>query len=163
MTAPSITAVTPAITIVVYGTPVPQGSKRLGRNRSTGKAIVLEDNKDTAPWREHVGWAARKALTAAGQAKPLDVPLKVQVTFVMPKPASAPKRRRTWPSTKPDIDKLQRAVFDAMTASGVWREDSRVQKVSAEKVYPGEPFEHGEALETPGVIVHIWPVGEVTL
>jgi Holliday junction resolvase RusA-like endonuclease len=45
------------------------------------------------------------------------------------------------PATKPDLDKLQRAVGDALcpsTGPGVLREDSRIVKwLSPEKVYAG--------------------------
>lgn len=152
---------TPVFTATVNGVPIPQGSKRIGRNRRTGKPILVEDNPETAPWRNHVTEVAGMIARNIRLPEPLDGPLRVRLTFTMPKPASAPKRRRTWPHTKPDVDKLTRAVHDALTDAGVWREDSRVQHVSAEKVYPGEPAHHGEALDRPGVQITVWRVEDV--
>lgn len=43
-------------------------------------------------------------------------------------------------TTKPDADKLERATWDAITASGVWRDDSQVAHSLKTKCYvaPGE-------------------------
>ncbi|WPM94370.1 RusA-like Holliday junction resolvase [Arthrobacter phage Cupello] len=79
---------------------------------------------------------------AALRAEVLDCPVRVDLTFYMPRPAghfrqdgtlraSAPK----WPAVKPDIDKLERAVFDAITAAGVWADDSRAVVVAKSKQY----------------------------
>lgn len=149
--APSTTP----ITITVYGTPAPQGSKKIGRIRGTGKRILIEDNARTKPWREHVAECARIATL---RQPTIDAPVRVQITFTIPKPDRAPKRRRTWPATKPDVDKLTRAVFDSLKDAGVIREDSRVVHVSAEKVYPNEPAVHSEALPRPGVQITLWEV-----
>lgn len=149
---------TPAITIVAYGVPAPQGSMKVVRSR-TGKAVPVCDNAATMPWRDSIGWAARRACTIAGISSPLDEPLRVRATFTMPKPLRAPKRRRSFPATKPDVDKLQRAAFDALTHI-VWVDDSRIVHVSAEKVFPGEPGVHGEALLSPGVQITVWRIAE---
>ncbi len=39
---------------------------------------------------------------------------------------------------KPDIDNLVKAVMDAMTFAGVWRDDSLVWNVHATKIYAGK-------------------------
>jgi Holliday junction resolvase RusA-like endonuclease len=49
--------------------------------------------------------------------------------------ASAPK----FVAVKPDVDKLIRAVLDALTDAGVFRDDSRVVQVSATKIYADKP------------------------
>nr|DAN37658.1 MAG TPA: Endodeoxyribonuclease RusA [Caudoviricetes sp.] len=63
----------------------------------------------------------------------------------MPKP-----KRPRWdvPAVKPDLDKLTRAVFDALTDAGVWRDDSRVVDMRVTKRY-----EDAEAV--PGVWVEV--------
>jgi crossover junction endodeoxyribonuclease RusA len=146
----------PPISITAYGTPIPQGSKRIGRNRRTGKPNLIDDNAETRPWRQHVTTCAQ--LTTRLPV-PIDAPVRVQLTFTMPKPATAPKRRRSWPATKPDVDKLTRAIFDSLQDAGIIREDSRVVHVSAEKVYPDEPGIHCEALPRPGVQITLWRIG----
>ena len=60
-------------------------------------------------------------------------PVRVHVSFYLPKPKSAPKR--TIPHVKkPDIDKLMRAILDALKGV-VWTDDSQVTSISATKDY----------------------------
>lgn len=113
----------------VRGTPVPQGSIRsLGKGRPSihGNAGRL------LPWREHVQHEAERALAGAG---PMEGPVEVILDFWLPKPASAPKRKPVWPVKRPDLDHLVRAVADACTAAGVWRDDSQIVALSATKTY----------------------------
>lgn len=126
----------PLVTVNVTGEPVPQGSKRIGRagGRSSGRPILIDDNAaELEPWRGAVAW---KASAAWRRRPPLDEPLAVVVSFTLPRPPSV--RSRVWPYVKPDLDKLVRAVFDGMTEGGVWRDDSRVCRLTTEKSY-GEP------------------------
>lgn len=122
-----------ALTVTVLGSPVPQGSMRsLGPRR-----MVHSNAEKLRPWRDLVAWHLRQEMTAAGMAEPWDEPVVVTVTFVLSRPASAPRRR--WaPDRKPDIDKLLRAALDALTASGVVADDARVVHVQMSKVY-GQP------------------------
>lgn len=145
--------------IVVYGTPGPQGSKKF-LGTFTGKdgrthAKLGESSKKVRPWRQDVKGAAE--VVRAGAA-PLDCPLSVRMVFTMPKPVSAPKRKRTWPMRTPDLSKLCRSTEDALTQAGVWRDDARVVNYERlAKVFPGED---PEALEAPGVRIEIKPVVE---
>lgn len=133
--------------IVVYGLPAPQGSKRFLGVRG-GKGILVESSKRVKPWRELV-WAAA---VAARQGPPIDAPIMCRMIFTLPKPASAPKRRQTWPCKTPDLSKLIRSTEDALTNAGVWKDDARVVECVAAKRYPGE----GEgALDAPGVVIEI--------
>jgi Holliday junction resolvase RusA-like endonuclease len=75
----------------------------------------------------------------------LDDPCEVAITFHHPRPAahygtgrnagtlkpSAP----TWKGTAPDIDKLTRAVLDALTASRVIRDDARVARLVVDDLW----------------------------
>jgi crossover junction endodeoxyribonuclease RusA len=63
---------------------------------------------------------------------PLPGPVAVELEFVMPRPSATPKRRTPPAVKKPDVDKLIRAVFDALTKV-VWTDDSVVTAVSASK------------------------------
>lgn len=139
-----------SIEIVVYGIPGPQGSKRFVGVSKAGRGVMVESSKRVKPWREAVHAAA---LAVRNGADPLDCPLSVRMIFTMPKPASAPKRRRTWPMRTPDLSKLIRSTEDALTTSGLWRDDARVVEYQrAAKVFPGED---PEALEAPGVRITI--------
>jgi Holliday junction resolvase RusA-like endonuclease len=148
--------------LVVRGRPAPQGSKR-GVARTTGKGADLkivgirqiEMSPHVGVWRDDVKAAAETRIGLTGH-KPWDCPLRVRMVFTVRKPASAPKRRRTWPGTMPDLSKLCRSTEDALTAAGVWKDDARVVEYTRlAKVYPGED---PEALEVPGVRISVEPV-----
>ena len=130
--------------ITVYGTPGPQGSKR-----HVGNGRMIESSSKVKPWREAVVWAARE------NGQKIAGPVGVSIVFTLPKPASAPKRRTTWPGRKPDIDKLVRSTFDALSTAGTFEDDARVVDLRATKVYPGEGF---GALDVPGCLIHLWAV-----
>jgi crossover junction endodeoxyribonuclease RusA len=126
--------------VTVYGKPVTQGSKV--RTRWS----MRDDNAERLrPWREAVKQAALDAV--AGRDR-LDGPVSVAVVFSFDPPKSAPKCRRVWPTTRSsgDVDKLVRAVFDALTDAGVWRDDSQVVRLTASKVHVGDPW----SLHIPG-------------
>ena len=119
------------IEFFVPGKPAPQGSKK-----HVGRGILVEASKELGPWRERV------ALAAAGHAKELiQKPEEVIVTlgFVLPRPASAPKTKRALASKRPDVDKLARAILDAIT-DVVIEDDSQVVSLLAIKriANPGE-------------------------
>jgi len=121
------------ITVFIAGTPAPQGSKRLGfaGRGNGGRPIILDDSKRTKPWRSDIRSAL---LTPDGQpAEHFDGPVHVEMVFVMPRPKSAPKRTTPPATKKPDLDKLARAVLDAVSSAGVWRDDSQVITMQAGK------------------------------
>lgn len=131
--------------IVVYGNPAPQGSKKFV-GIVNGHGMMVESSKKVKPWRQDVKAAA---IAVRNGSAPLDGPLVARMVFTVPKPASAPKRRRTWPDKKPDVSKLVRSTEDALTDAGIWRDDARVVEYErVAKVFPGED---PEALEVPGV------------
>lgn len=133
------------LVITVHGEPAPQGSKR-----HVGGGRMVESSAKVKPWREAVKYTALDT-----HPEVLDGPLCVEVTFTLRKPASAPKRRTTWPQRKPDLDKLLRSTFDALSDAGVWVDDAQVVEVTARKVYPDEGV---DALSHPGALIRIWPV-----
>jgi crossover junction endodeoxyribonuclease RusA len=127
-----------ALEVFVPGRPAPQGSKT-PRGRLGGHVQLVESSKTVGPWRQTVAYTAAQVFVGP----PLDGPLLVRLGFVMPRPAATPKRRTPPAVKKPDVDKLARAVFDALT-SVVWRDDSQVVDVHATKRL-------AELDETPGV------------
>lgn len=136
--------------IVVYGTPAPQGSKKFVGLSKSGHGVMIESSKKVKPWRQDVKAAA---LEARAGAAPLDGPLIVRMVFTLPKPASAPKRRRIWPMRKPDVSKLARSTEDALTEAGIWSDDARVVEYERlAKVFPGED---SEALDSCGCVIEI--------
>jgi Holliday junction resolvase RusA-like endonuclease len=98
-----------SIRIVVYGSPAPQGSKSFKGLAKSGRAILAESSKEVRPWRQDVKMAAEQLRAELGLAV-LDEPLLVRMTFTLPKPLSAPKRRVVFPSKLPDLSKLVRSA-----------------------------------------------------
>lgn len=136
----------------VMGFPAPQGSKR-----HVGGGRMIESSKKVKPWREDVRFAAMNTMGQASHAigvpwSPLAGPLRIRVVFTLPKPKSAPKRARTYPSRKPDLDKLLRSTFDAIGSAGLWGDDAQVVEVVGIKAFPNE---HPEALSAPGARIHV--------
>lgn len=134
--------------IIVYGIPGPQGSKKFLGFRG-GKGIMVESSPKVKPWREAVKHAAREALV---DMPCILGPLRVRMTFTLPKPKSAPKSRRTYPDKKPDLSKLIRSTEDALTDIGAWEDDARVVDLVAGKRYPNEGL---DALDRPGVVISV--------
>lgn len=128
----------------VYGIPGPQGSKR-----HVGGGRMIESSKKVKPWREAVRWSA---VEARGTNPPMEGPLSVLLVFTLPKPLNAPKTRQTFPMRKPDIDKLVRSTFDALTEAGVWIDDAQVIDLLTAKRFPNEG---SDALDAPGVRVTV--------
>lgn len=122
-----------SLQITALGVPIPQGSTKAFMPRGARLPVVTADNARTKPWRQAIVDASREQMEGR---RPIDGPVELRVVFYMPRPKSAPKRV-TEPSAKPDLDKLVRAVGDALTAAGVWADDSRVVFVAARKVYAG--------------------------
>lgn len=125
--------IAPALSVWVSGTPAPQGSlKAFVRGK---RAIITSANKHTMPWRATV----RQQLIDAGHGRELlDSPVRIVMEFYMPRPKghygkkglrmSAPP----YPTVKPDLDKLERAVLDALTGVVLW-DDARVVEIHSKK------------------------------
>ena len=133
----------------VEGTPVPQGSKNVYVRG--GRAVLVDANPRLKSWRAAVRAAAEEAIAGEGW-ETLDEPCRVYLGFTMPRP-----QRPRWdvPAVKPDLDKLTRAVLDALTDAGVWRDDSRVVGLEVTKRYA-----LGEGA-TPGVWVAVMGLSEM--
>ncbi|MFC0677508.1 RusA family crossover junction endodeoxyribonuclease [Lysobacter korlensis] len=141
-----------AINLEVFGSPAPQGSKSF-KGIHGGRAVLAESSKKVRPWRMDVKACAEAFARDCVDLLPLDAPLRVSMVFTLPKPLSAPKRRRTYPCRLPDLSKLARSTEDALTDAGLWRDDARVVEYARlAKVYPGEDV---DALASPGVRIRI--------
>lgn len=113
------------ISFYVNGIPAPQGSKK-----HVGKGIMVEVSKKLKPWRNAVSAAA---VVANKNHVKFDGPLRIDVTFYMPRPQS--RKKDKYHSVMPDIDKLLRSTFDALTKSELITDDARFSSVHAEKKY----------------------------
>lgn len=131
--------------IFVPGEPVAQGSMKIvpGGAGGRGRLVPSGKGKKVEKWRAEI---AKAAVDAHWHLHPvLNEPVRVVLNFVMPRPLyhfttkglrpNAPNRH----AKKPDLDKLCRAVLDALTQGGVWRDDSQVCSLEAYKTYGNEP------------------------
>ena len=126
----------------VRGLPIPQGSSRAWLVK--GKPFITTTAKGLPTWRRLVADVAQRF----APAEPWAGPVGVELEFGIPKPKSAPKRRRVWPDKRPDIDKLTRAVLDALSYV-IFADDSQVVRLRASKDYGA-----------PGVVVEVHRVLE---
>jgi crossover junction endodeoxyribonuclease RusA len=120
------------LTIRVRGLPIPQGSKRLGTHPITKRAMLIDVNGPALRrWRNAVRTAARN--TAGPHWKPLSGPVALTAHFWMPRPAV--RAGVHYADRKPDLDKLLRAILDALTGVA-YDDDSQVVTITAAKTYP---------------------------
>jgi crossover junction endodeoxyribonuclease RusA len=130
------------------GHPVTQGSKRaFVRN---GRPILTEQSGDRLRlWRHVIATTARET----AHLGPHDGPVQVHLFFRLERPASTPKRKRTWPikTRSGDVDKLARAALDALTGVA-FADDAQVVRLVVEK-----DWADGRG---PGVEVVVLPVGD---
>lgn len=136
-----------------YGVPIPQGSAKAFVGKG-GRAHVTADNAKTKPWRQTVSTAAREAAQEQGAGR-FEGPVQVVASFYFDRPGSVSEKRRPYPTVKPDLDKLLRALLDALTDAGIWKDDSQVIFVEVNKTY----ISAESRLDRPGVTV---AVSEVT-
>ena len=137
----------------VLGNPVPQGSMRAFLVK--GRPILTSTSKNLKEWRNLIAYQANSYLTESvgwGPSSdrlvgfyPYLYPVTVSAKFYFARPKShlkksggltksAPKFKQS----KPDVDKLARAVLDALT--GVFFEDDSqvvLLKVAKEYAEPG--------------------------
>jgi len=131
-------------TFTALGKPATQGSKR-----HVGRGIMIESNKRLPGWRSDITSAAIRAIP---DGWPRQGPMSLAVVFTFARPANhhiASNRTRPLKPDAPfwhtavtgDLDKLARAVCDAITASGAWLDDSQVVELHCVRRYaePGQP------------------------
>lgn len=119
-----------ALSFTVWGIAQPKGSTRAFVPQGWTRAVVTAANPKTKGWQELV---AEAALGAMPSPTLIDGPVSLSVSFYLPRPKSI--KARTVPhTTKPDLDKLVRAVKDGLTRI-VWRDDAQVVEVKAWKQY----------------------------
>lgn len=128
----------PIVAFHVPGRPRPQGSKR-----HIGNGVMIESSRHMKPWRSDVRETAHMAMHQTGRDLPTPAPVSLVVWFTFTRPKShlttkgglnAVGRRTPYPMGVGDIDKLVRAICDAMTGA-VWHDDRQVIRVEASKQY----------------------------
>ncbi len=120
-----------SISFTVLGHPEPQGSTRLRLVK--GQPHITSANAKMMPWRQQVGWTALRMRQGAQIFAAQHVPVKARFAFYLAPPIKMPKGR-SCPAVKPDLDKLCRATFDALTGI-LWIDDGQVVDLAAVKQY----------------------------
>lgn len=127
------------------GEPTPDRWKWEPLRREDGSIAVnvTSDNDDLKAWRAHVHDLARAAMgkIGVGNLGDPDVGFIVQLVGWLKRPEnhwSASGALKEWaparPLTHPDVDKLLRATFDALTGV-VWHDDAQVVCATTAKRY----------------------------
>lgn len=125
----------------VEGEAVPQGSMVAFISKTTGRAMMKPSNeKALKTWRRHVEQTA-SAARPPWLRKPADGSIYVALLFVRERGedylvdgTTLKKGARRFPDTAPDIDKLTRAMLDALTQVA-FTNDARVVTCLATKRY----------------------------
>ncbi len=109
------------------GEPKTQGSKTMGVTKS-GRRFMREDGGvPLKRWRKSVSDAASLYMR---DKSPEPGPLALDLTFYL----RPPKAYRKLPHVRPDLDKLARAVGDALTGI-VYKDDGQITTLRLRKVY----------------------------
>lgn len=114
-------------TFTAYGIPRPQGSKR-----RVGKGRYIEASKYLLQWRKTVATAA---MAAHGNLPPHTTATVGRMIFYFPLPKSHPERACQPYLNTPDLDKLNRAVGDALTEAHVITDDKIIYRWNNAKYY----------------------------
>ena len=129
----------------IFGNPAPQGSKRIIKGR-----LIEASSEKLRKWRKEIARVCTEARTRDEDLFFLG-PVRVEVVFFMPRPASVKQEKRPWPIVPPDLDKLCRGLLDGIGQSElIWGDDSQVVNLLATKVY-ADGREPGASVTITGV------------
>ena len=123
--------------LFVPGDAAPQGSKR-----HVGNGRMIESSAALGPWRERVALAAHQHGYQLHTGA-----VSVDLAFIQKRPVSTPKTRTPPAIKRPDLDKLARAILDALTGIA-FADDSQVTELCCRKRL-------AEIGETPGVRIFV--------
>jgi len=126
--------------VQVFGAAKAQGSKRAipytGKDGKQHAAVIESAGEDLHSWR----YAVAEKVRTLGVPMIPSGPVELHITFYLPRPKS--RKHDVHHSTRPDVDKLTRAVMDAMKTGGAYKDDGQVARKVVEKlfeVYPDAP------------------------
>ena len=126
------------LTFTVYGVPQPKGNLRAFIKRGMKFPIVTDSNRNARSWSQLVAEGANRAigeLADNDRARLFESAIRLSVAFYLPRPKKYQKRGVPVAHlTAPDIDKLLRAVLDALTKVA-WGDDSQVVELLTTKAY----------------------------
>ena len=137
------------ITFTVPGRPLSKGSMRPVISKSTGKPFLKPSNPKLGGWMSCVALFASEAWGGQGRQVIVDGPVWLELTYRFERPKShfgtgrnANKLKSSAPEyptgkNRTDVDKMERAVLDALTDI-IYRDDSQVVGVNHAKRWATE-------------------------
>ena len=148
------------ITCTITGKPVPKPDPVCYGGRGHHR-LTIPKKPDYVEWRGRVEAMGRKVAEQVGGT--LEVPVEINLTFRFERPQSHYGTGRNRNVLKPgaptyptgrnigDVDKLERAVFDALTQGGLWLDDSLAVTGERRKVWATPP------IDLPGLTIRVRP------
>ena len=123
---------------------IPKGQPRPRAFARNGMVRVY-DPGSAEGWKSAVAEAAKAHLPE----KPLEGPVSVKIRFHFPRPKAHFTKKglrpnaTVWYTSKPDSDNAAKAILDALTVLGMWKDDSQVCDLRCLKLYAGEMDQPG--------------------
>lgn len=133
---------TTVIEFRVYGRPASKGSFQ-----AFGHGGFRPDDRELAYWQDNVREAVARLMAEPGAVRLVGCAVAFEATWYIFRPM-AHHGDELYSAEKPDLDKLERAVFDGITKGGAWRDDKQVARNVTEKRYV-------TASESEGVAVRL--------
>jgi Holliday junction resolvase RusA-like endonuclease len=119
----------------VIGKPIAQGSmKAVPLPRSRRAVVVHTNEKELLPWRRTIRSAAHRAMGGFYQRQ-FEGPVVVCLSFNLIRKKTV---KRELPAVPPDLDKLTRAVLDAIDGA-CFLDDAQVCELHVKKSYADPP------------------------
>lgn len=137
--------------LYIWGTPVPQARPRGRVVAPQGRKPFVQfyEEKKSSDWQDEVAFQARKQImgipVTGGDFKlPAKGRVLMTIRFNVNKPKSYPASV-VYPTKKPDIDNLAKAVMDGLVKGGIIEDDNMVTDLLAYKRYVS--LDHPEGVE----------------
>lgn len=125
----------------------PKGQPR-ARAFARGGIVRMYDPGTAEGWKGQIAEASKEFKGAN-----IDMPIHMSLDFLLPRPKSHYRTGKNahqmrpdapqWFTGKPDVDNYAKAVMDALTQIGVWRDDALVVSLSVTKSYKGPDSQSG--------------------
>ena len=122
------------VKFTAYGIPQTKGSTK--SFVVNNKPVTTNDNPKTKDWQSVVAWMAQTNRPPGGLFQGA---VSVRLEFYFCRPTSVSEKKRPHHTVKPDIDKITRAVLDALKGT-IYKDDSQVVQMIVTKEYGVEPM-----------------------
>ena len=125
------------LAFTVYGVPVTKGNHKAVTPRGMKFPVITETNRNVASWQQLVAEGASREIARLPETDRvlLDAGVRLTIAFYLPRPKKFSRRGAfVHHLTKPDLDRLERAILDALTAVA-YHDDKQVTEIISGKYY----------------------------